>query len=134
MSTEKHSPGPWHVQDNTEEPGGQLLVDSPYDGAVAICGVADKEPGVARVLHDNARRIVACVNACAGIPTEALEQGVVREALEALARLSFAAGCRESTMGSPCRLIEVKAELADAAKQACSILAKAHAVLAKAGR
>jgi hypothetical protein len=34
--------------------------------------------------HDNARRIVAAVNACKGIPTEGLEQGVVRELLEAL--------------------------------------------------
>lgn len=32
----------------------------------------------------NARRIVAAVNACQGINTEALEQGVVRELLEAL--------------------------------------------------
>jgi hypothetical protein len=27
----------------------------------------------------NARRIVAAVNACAGIPTEALERGIVKE-------------------------------------------------------
>ena len=32
------------------------------------------------------RRIVACVNACDGIPTEALESGVVRELIEAATR------------------------------------------------
>jgi len=33
----------------------------------------------------NARRIVACVNACKGIPTEALEAGVLKGVLEVLA-------------------------------------------------
>ncbi len=32
----------------------------------------------------NARRIVAAVNACEGIPTEALEEGAVKDLLEAL--------------------------------------------------
>ena len=36
---------------------------------------------------ENARRIVACVNACAGIPTEELEQGVVQALIEALERI-----------------------------------------------
>jgi len=34
------------------------------------------------------------------------------ELLTALERLSFAAACRDNTMGDQCRLIEVKAELA----------------------
>lgn len=41
---------------------------------------------------------------------------------ETLGRLAFAAQCRESTMGDPCRLLEVKAELAAAAKQARAAL------------
>jgi len=41
------------------------------------------------------RRIVACVNACEGIPTEALESGVVRELIEAATRY-LAATMRES--------------------------------------
>ena len=89
----------------------------------------------------NARRIVACVNVCAGIPTEVLEHGDIAKALKifaldsatfrrqrdellaALERLSFAAMCRDSTMGDPCRLIEVRAELAAANKQACVTIA-----------
>jgi hypothetical protein len=35
---------------------------------------------------ENARRIVACVNACAGIPTEALEAGALGKALDLLDR------------------------------------------------
>jgi len=35
----------------------------------------------------DARRIAACVNACEGIPTEALESGVVQEMVEALEAL-----------------------------------------------
>jgi hypothetical protein len=44
--------------------------------------------------------------------------------LDALRRLSFAALCRDSTSGDPCRLIEVKAELAAAAKHADAAIAK----------
>ena len=97
----------------------------------------------------NARRLVACWNACDGIPTEvlehyygdkggldaALDEASLRdhttaaqqrdELLAALRRLSFAALCRDSTMGDPCRLIEVKAELAAAAKAADAAIAKA---------
>ena len=45
------------------------------------------------------------------------------ELLAALERLSFAAMCRDSTMGDPCRLIEVRAELAAANKQASVTIA-----------
>jgi len=44
------------------------------------------------------------------------------ELRKALERLSFAAECRDNTMGDPVRLIAVKAELADAAKQARAAL------------
>lgn len=47
------------------------------------------------------------------------------ELLEALARLEFAAQCRDNTMGDPSRLIQVKAELASAARQARDAIAKA---------
>jgi len=38
-------------------------------------------------LYVSAQRIFACVNACEGIPTEALESGVVREMVETLEAL-----------------------------------------------
>lgn len=43
----------------------------------------------------------------------------------ALERLSFAAMCRDNTMGDPSRLIEVKAELSAANEQAIAAIAKA---------
>ena len=46
--------------------------------------------------------------------------------LNALKRLEAAAENRDNTMGDPCRLIEVKAELAAAAKQARSAIAYAE--------
>lgn len=40
--------------------------------------------GAMGVSIDFMRRIVACVNACKGIPTEALEQGVIKDMQESL--------------------------------------------------
>jgi hypothetical protein len=82
----KHTPAPWRVSRrpivntcNVEIKHGDDLV------AVAACrtwgygAVADKAESQA-----NARRIIAAVNACEGIATSALEQGVVRDLHEAL--------------------------------------------------
>ena len=43
--------------------------------------------------------------------------------VSALDRLIFAAQCRDNTTGDPCRLIEVKAELAAAAENASNVVA-----------
>ena len=48
------------------------------------------------------------------------------ELLEALRRLTFAAACRENTMGDPCRLIECQGELRAATKAARDVIAKAE--------
>ena len=47
-----------------------------------------------------------------------------QELLASLSRLSFAAMCRDNTSGDPCRLIEVKAELQAANKQASDLISK----------
>jgi hypothetical protein len=47
------------------------------------------------------------------------------EMLEALRRLTFAAASRDNTMGDPCRLLECKAELAAATREAQAIIARA---------
>lgn len=47
------------------------------------------------------------------------------EMLAALERLEFAALCRDSTMGDPCRLLEAKAELSAAASEARAIIKRA---------
>ncbi len=50
-----------------------------------------EDPIAVHLSADDARRIVACVNACAGIPTEALEEVASRDGLEA--RLDALALC-----------------------------------------
>ena len=64
-SCEDHTAEPWAVRRDVAG-----LVTGGFRGAtVADCRMVQGERGTA-----NARRIVACVNACAGIPTEALER------------------------------------------------------------
>lgn len=82
MSDEtKWSPEPWHVVELGEEDETFHFIHDARDKSVAdVIG----NDGV-EVDGANARRIVACVNACAGIPTEALEQagvGGLRTAME----------------------------------------------------
>jgi len=57
----QHTEEPWHV----DTPLGHLSIFS----AEGNC-IIPTYPGIKAA---NARRIVACINACAGIPTEALE-------------------------------------------------------------
>jgi hypothetical protein len=66
----KHSPEPWRVIADyaaMDAYGGQTCIASGGDGGAV-----------------NARRIVACVNACAGLSTEALEAGALGRALRLL--------------------------------------------------
>nr|PZN35994.1 MAG: hypothetical protein DIU70_14895 [Bacillota bacterium] len=76
-----HTPEPWRYEDPGysfgcaahvyDETGRVLIATCHASGATWYAAV------------DNGRRIVAAVNACAGIPTAALEQGVVRNLLAA---------------------------------------------------
>lgn len=77
----QHTKEPWHVETGLTE-------HYVFAGAVPVarCQIApaihhgrDREE-----VFQNARRIEACVNACAGIPVEALEAGALKEALAAL--------------------------------------------------
>lgn len=109
----------------------------------AMCGLvgANDEPESI----ENTRRIAASWNICASFRIEALEalpidlNALVKwhtelEAqrdtlLAALRRLESAAQCRDNTMGDQCRLIEVKAELANAAKKAREAIKQVEAAL-----
>ncbi len=66
--SEQHTPTPWGFS-RDDENGVEFNITSDK-WYVAVCCDA---PGNA-FPQDNARRIVACVNACAGIPTDDLEQ------------------------------------------------------------
>ena len=66
-SNDAHTPEPWHLDAFGELCGrdGELLCDASH--------VDEPNDMTPEISPANARRIVACVNACAGIPTEALE-------------------------------------------------------------
>jgi hypothetical protein len=78
-----HTPEPWEYR--PYEDGKPIT-----NGQIAIAYMDAYEPedddnGTwAQETDANARRLVAAINACAGISTEALEQGVVAELLSAL--------------------------------------------------
>lgn len=78
----EHFNEPWHLHDMSGPTG-------------AYIEYAPNERGVGKTVNikdfDTARRIVACVNACAGIPTEALEGATGADAARLLA-LEIAAG------------------------------------------
>ena len=79
MSDEiKHSPEPWVIDDRDGRP---YAINAGREKVIVWGGIACR----ATTGIDNARRIVACVNACAGIPTEALEAGALAQALDAAA-------------------------------------------------
>jgi hypothetical protein len=68
----KHTPEPWHVGGN-----GVIVYDEQSWGvASAVVFHGRQEPQTSEA---NARRIVACVNACAGASTDVLERGAVHD-------------------------------------------------------
>ena len=90
-----HTKAPW------EDNGNGLIYGQ-------VSGDEDEAPFVADVCHHpdnyteqekaNARRIVAAVNACEGLSTEALEQGVIGELRQALGTLLTAAADLDAAM------------------------------------
>lgn len=74
--TQEHTPEPWKIG------AYGMVVARGEHGGIVIADVprTDGDPAA----EANARRIVACVNALAGIPIEAIESGVVAEALLAV--------------------------------------------------
>ena len=135
MNENKHTPEPWSVDPDSTDYCASIL-DANGADTILLGDYADWW-----MTKANARRVVACVNACAGIPTYQLTAendiptnlGEVIDAirdqrdilLAALDRLAFAAECRDNTTGDQCRLIEVRAELAAAAANARAAIAAA---------
>ena len=67
MSKNKHTPEPWRVEIGEQPECIAVLCTS---GLAHFEIVSDSQLGD---IHADARRIVACVNACAGFSTETLE-------------------------------------------------------------
>ncbi|OUN01372.1 MAG: hypothetical protein BAA04_07075 [Firmicutes bacterium ZCTH02-B6] len=129
MATQQaqHTPGPWKLDVLLDEGiGFRIRMGSsvPYRGIYEPQHMIEWDPGVRPVddgeepdaehlqyleAEANMERIVAAVNAVEGIPTEALEAGVVRELIEAATRY-LAATTRESDDDPNCWAEEEFAE------------------------
>ena len=84
-AAQQHTPGPWRACDTIIfNPKGSLMKDKTDHIGGQIANVGGLGVANDTELKANVRRIVAAINACEGISTEALEQGVVAELLEAL--------------------------------------------------
>lgn len=88
--SDKHTNSEWFLSkvDNGIGSGGGIAIDAidPADGELfEVCEVwgVDSDTVLDGRAKDNARRIVACVNACAGIPTSDLEDIKLRPTLDA---------------------------------------------------
>lgn len=90
QSTERaqHTPEPWYFGRTAADK--RLILGGSRRRYVATVQIYQipRQMGIHDELEreGNGRRIVAAVNACAVIPTEALEGGVVRDLLEIIAR------------------------------------------------
>lgn len=72
--SENHTPEPWSVaEESFDNDGIQESVIRGMGGRAAIAVTLDFGPNNPAMREANARRIVACVNACAGVDAELLE-------------------------------------------------------------
>lgn len=78
----KHTKEPWYVFGNGHCVGGPQSEGGAGEG-VAMCGMRARTEMESQA---NARRIVAAVNACCGLPTEALEARTLDETVGRLVR------------------------------------------------
>ena len=113
--SQQHTPEPWRVFSHSWS-NTSVLADG-FDHA--ICGLdinhatEESQESDEALMGANARRIVACVNACAGIPTEALEDGSARAERDQL---------REMTGGTFYEIKKQRDELMKALEHQCEVL------------
>jgi len=94
----EHTKEPWSV-----DPRANLRVRDSHDNTICSCGTTDL---IRDQWEENARRIVACVNACAGVPTFMLEMDIngqiqhMRETLQQRDELAKAMQIIATTPGS----------------------------------
>lgn len=82
----KHTPEPWVM--STKADGNWWHISAGNQAIAAVHAASKKrnEP-YASMFEANARRIIACVNACAGLPTEQLESSPLGGVLNGVASL-----------------------------------------------
>lgn len=86
---EKHTPEPWACTKAGPVMNGYSQGDAicSIEHNTLIAGCFSDVRGGPEVAEYNARRIVACVNACSGLPTEELERIATRAPFTAYAEL-----------------------------------------------
>lgn len=82
-----HVKEPWHVVSRHREGYVGILGINEDRGPLSSYGGEHLSVVMEMDDPDSARRIVACVNACAGIPTEALEAGALAAAFDSVGEL-----------------------------------------------
>lgn len=95
-----HTKEPWKI--GFPPPNGEQTIGDLTGMMVAVTttghGVESKE---------NARRIIACVNACAGIPTEQLESGEARSVRDELADIAMLEKQRDELLDALERMVRL---------------------------
>lgn len=118
MTDARHTPEPWEIEKGSMIVGNRIAIKQPH----AFDWVASVQVSNMPNYEENARRIVAAVNACQGLSTEALEDGVVGEMIKALECIAYEKlydtedpliGCEESVQ----RCQEIAADVLARAKQ-----------------
>lgn len=95
--TVTHSPEPWRV--TPDDPAGAI-----EDANGVQCAEAWPGNGLEAEQDANARRIVAAVNAVAGISTEALESGALAKLLDRVEGRAVDEGCAD---GCGCGVLQL---------------------------
>jgi hypothetical protein len=104
----KHSPEPWVAEVDAVLDAGGFVCAEGWPGDTQGMWTDGGEDGPVMNLKAyeaaedaNARRIVACVNALAGIPTAALEEGALAKALDEIGRFRLAMVELDEVKGHP---------------------------------
>lgn len=82
----EHTPEPWDACDG-KNPGSTLIYSVAARHFPALLHIQPSPNSSVEQMHIDIRRILACVNACAGIPTAALEKSAVRSIIDAASAL-----------------------------------------------
>ena len=109
LATPAHTPEPWHFISD------RIYRTTPAEHIY----IAETQPtgrGNATEMISNARRIIACVNACAGMADPAVEIAALRAALEPFAELATSAKCDEMPEHAACTFVITAASMLAARK------------------
>ncbi len=80
----EHTKGPWEISGLLTEIDKRYIIAKIASVRVDVCQVGFTSVITKEERDANARRIVACVNACEGLTNKALEGGAIKELAKTL--------------------------------------------------